>query len=284
MKILSIQSAVAYGHAGNSAAVFPLQRLGHEVWPVNTVLFSNHTGHPTFRGPVIDAKDVHEVVLGIEELGILGEADAVLSGYQGSAAVTDVILDAVERVKKHNPRAVYIADPVMGNAGEGFYVDSDIPPLMANKVVPAAEVLTPNHFELGVLTDTDVSTLEGTLTAVEQLRAEGPDTVLVTSVLTDKTTPGTLELLVADSSGAHLISTPRLKRKVHGSGDVTTALFTAHLLGGAGPVEALEKTAASVFELIDRTLKVNARELLIVESQDAFVNPDTKFKAHPLPH
>ncbi|MDU2597658.1 MAG: pyridoxal kinase, partial [Dermabacter sp.] len=104
MKILTIQSAVAYGLAGNSAAVFPLQRLGHEVWPVNTVLFSNHTGHPTFRGPVIDAKDVHEVVLGIEELGILGEADAVLSGYQGSAAVTDVILDAVERVKKHNPR------------------------------------------------------------------------------------------------------------------------------------------------------------------------------------
>ena len=227
MKILTIQSAVAYGHAGNSAAVFPLQRLGHEVWPVNTVLFSNHTGHPTFRGPVIDAKDVHEVVLGIEELGILGEADAILSGYQGSAAVTDVILDAVERVKAHNPNAVYIADPVMGNAGEGFYVDADIPPLMANKVVPAAGVLTPNHFELGVLTGTDVSTLEGTLTAVEQLRAEGPETILVTSVLTDKTTPGTLELLVADSSGAHLISTPRLKRKVHGSGDVTTAMHVS---------------------------------------------------------
>ncbi|MCT1716631.1 pyridoxal kinase PdxY [Dermabacter hominis] len=284
MKILTIQSAVAYGHAGNSAAVFPLQRLGHEVWPVNTVLFSNHTGHPTFRGPVIDAKDVHEVVLGIEELGILGEADAILSGYQGSAAVTDVILDAVERVKAHNPNAVYIADPVMGNAGEGFYVDADIPPLMANKVVPAAEVLTPNHFELGVLTGTDVSTLEGTLQAVEQLRAEGAETVLVTSVITKDTADGMLELLVADSSGAYLLATPRLERKVHGSGDVTTALFTAHLLGGASPVEALEKTAASVFELIDRTIEAKARELLIVECQEAFVNPDTKFKAHPLPH
>lgn len=284
MKILTIQSAVAYGHAGNSAAVFPLQRLGHEVWPVNTVLFSNHTGHPTFRGPVIDAKDVHEVVLGIEELGILGEADAILSGYQGSAAVTDVILDAVERVKAHNPNAVYIADPVMGNAGEGFYVDADIPPLMANKVVPAAEVLTPNHFELGVLTGTDVSTLEGTLQAVEQLRAEGAETVLVTSVITKDTADGMLELLVADSSGAYLLATPRLERKVHGSGDVTTALFTAHLLGGASPVEALEKTAASVFELIDRTIEAKARELLIVECQEAFVNPDTRFKAHPLPH
>lgn len=284
MKILTIQSAVAYGHAGNSAAAFPLQRLGHEVWPVNTVLFSNHTGHPKFRGPVIDAKDVHEVVLGIEELGILGEADAILSGYQGSAAVTDVILDAVERVKAHNPNAVYIADPVMGNAGEGFYVDADIPPLMANKVVPAAEVLTPNHFELGVLTGTDVSTLEGTLQAVEQLRAEGAETVLVTSVITKDTADGMLELLVADSSGAYLLATPRLERKVHGSGDVTTALFTAHLLGGASPVEALEKTAASVFELIDRTIEAKARELLIVECQEAFVNPDTKFKAHPLPH
>lgn len=284
MKILTIQSAVSYGHAGNSAAVFPLQRLGHEVWPVNTVLFSNHTGHPTFRGPVIDAKDVHEVVLGIEELGILGETDAILSGYQGSAAVTDVILDAVERVKAHNPNAVYIADPVMGNAGEGFYVDADIPPLMANKVVPAAQVLTPNHFELGVLTGTDVSTLEGTLKAVEQLRAEGAETVLVTSVITKDTADGMLELLVADSSGAYLLATPRLERKVHGSGDVTTALFAAHLLGGAGPVEALEKTAASVFELIDRTIEAKARELLIVECQEAFVNPDTKFKAHPLPH
>lgn len=284
MKILTIQSAVAYGHAGNSAAVFPLQRLGHEVWPVNTVLFSNHTGHPTFRGPVIDAKDVHDVVLGLEELGVLGEADAILSGYQGSAAVTDVILDAVGRVKAHNPNAVYIADPVMGNAGEGFYVDADIPPLMANKVVPAAQVLTPNHFELGVLTGTDVSTLEGTLEAVEQLRTEGAETVLVTSVITKNTADGMLELLVADSSGAYLLATPRLERKVHGSGDVTTALFAAHLLGGAGPVEALEKTAASVFELIDHTIETKARELLIVECQEAFVNPDTKFKAHPLPH
>ena len=109
MKILSIQSSVAYGHVGNSAAVFPLQRLGHEVWPVNTVHFSNHTGYGAWRGPLLAAEDVREVIAGIEDRGVLGEADAVLSGYQGDPAVGAVILDAVAKVKELNPDAVYSA-------------------------------------------------------------------------------------------------------------------------------------------------------------------------------
>ncbi|HET8602814.1 MAG TPA: pyridoxal kinase, partial [Marmoricola sp.] len=120
--ILSIQSAVAYGHVGNSAAVFPLQRLGHEVWPVHTVNFSNHTGYGAWRGPLIAPEDVREVVAGVEDRGALAEVDLVLSGYQGSEGIAEVILDAVARVKQASPGALYACDPVMGNARSGCFV------------------------------------------------------------------------------------------------------------------------------------------------------------------
>jgi pyridoxine kinase len=152
VQILSIASAVSYGHVGNSAAVFPLQRLGHEVLPVHTVLFSNHTGYGAWRGPVIPGTDVHEVILGIEERGALGGVDLVLSGYQGSPEIAEVVLDAVARVKQANPDAVYACDPVMGNAHSGCFVDPAIPPLLRDRVVPAADLITPNQFELGFLT------------------------------------------------------------------------------------------------------------------------------------
>ena len=151
MKILSIQSSVAYGHVGNSAAVFPLQRLGHEVWPVLTVHFSNHTGYGAWRGPLLAPTDVADVINGIEDRGVLGEADAVLSGYQGDPAVGAVILDAVARVKELNPDAVYCCDPVMGDVGRGMFVRPGIPEFMRDTVVPQADILTPNHFELDFL-------------------------------------------------------------------------------------------------------------------------------------
>ncbi len=111
MKILSIQSAVAYGHVGNSAAVFPLQRIGVEVLPVYTVNFSNHTGYGAWRGPLISPADVRDVITGIEERGVFGEIDVVLSGYQGSEGIGDVILDAVARVKAANPERCTRATP-----------------------------------------------------------------------------------------------------------------------------------------------------------------------------
>src|SRR5687767_2033767 len=120
--ILSIQSSVAYGHVGNSAATFPLMRMGVEIWPVLTVHFSNHTGYPSWRGPLLAAADVAEVVRGISERGVLGQVSAVLSGYQGDPAVGQVILDTVAAVRRLNPAAIYCCDPVMGDVGVGFYV------------------------------------------------------------------------------------------------------------------------------------------------------------------
>ncbi|MBV8414912.1 MAG: pyridoxal kinase, partial [Verrucomicrobia bacterium] len=122
LTILSIQSSVAYGHVGNSAAVFPLQRIGVEVWPVNTVHFSNHTGYQSWRGMVLPVEGVAEVILGIEERGVLPECNGVLSGYMGDVSLGEVILDAFRRVKRANPDALYCCDPVMGDVGRGFFV------------------------------------------------------------------------------------------------------------------------------------------------------------------
>src|SRR6478735_1311327 len=163
VKILSIQSSVAYGHVGNSAAVFPLQRLGHEVWPVLTVHFSNHTGYGEWRGPLLAAEDVREVIAGIGDRGVLGEADAVLSGYQGDPAVGGIILDTVARVKELNPEAVYCCDPVMGDVGRGMFVRPGIPELMRDTVLPQADIVTPNHFELDFLAGRQTSTLADVL-------------------------------------------------------------------------------------------------------------------------
>ncbi|GAA1569308.1 pyridoxal kinase [Kribbella karoonensis] len=278
VKILSIQSAVAFGHVGNSAAVFPLQRIGVEVLPVYTVNFSNHTGYGAWRGPMISPDDVREVLRGIEDRGVLPQIDVVLSGYQGGEGIADVILEAVERVKAANPAAVYSCDPVMGNAKSGCFVAPAIPVLLRDRVVPAADIITPNQFELGFLTNTEPDTLESTLASVELARATGPRTVLVTSVERPDREDGTIEMLAVDDSGAWLVQTPYIPMKANGSGDVTAALFTAHYRRTGDLADALARTTSSVFDLLTRTHESGERELQLVESQDAYANPQLQFK------
>lgn len=276
--ILSIQSSVAFGHVGNSAAVFPLQRLGVEVWPVYTVHFSNHTGYGAWRGPLLAAEDVREVIAGVEERGAMPEIDAVLSGYQGGTQIGDVILDAVTRVKAANPAAIYACDPVMGNAKSGCFVHPDIPVLLRERVVPEADLITPNQFELGFLTGTEPDDLESTLAAVEKAREMGPSTVLVTSVLQPDRPADTIEMLAVDDDGAWIVRTPHLPLKANGSGDVTAALFTAHLLDTGDAGIALGRTVSSVFDLLQTTLDSGRRELQLIQSQEAIANPRMQFE------
>lgn len=277
MKILSIQSAVAYGHVGNSAAVFPLQRIGVDVLPVYTVNFSNHTGYGAWRGPLIAPGDVSDVITGIEERGVFPRIDAVLSGYQGGEGIGDVIIDAVARVKAANPAAVYACDPVMGNAKSGCFVAPAIPVLLREKVVPVADIITPNQFELGFLTGTEPDTIDTTLAAVDLAHAMGPRTVLVTSVERPDREEGTIEMLVADDAGAWIVQTPLLPMKANGSGDVTAALFTAHYLETKDAALALARTASSVFDLLETTYRSGERELQLVESQEAYAHPRMQF-------
>jgi len=200
--ILSIQSSVAYGHVGNSAVTFPLMRMGVRVWPVITVHFSNHTGYGTWRGPLLRAPDLREVVRGIDELGVLGEVDAVLSGYQGGEDIGAMILDSVALVKLRNPAAIYCCDPVLGDADRGCYVRPGIPELMRQRVVPAAEIVTPNQFELESLAGLPVSTVAEVLNAVDAVRRLGPEVVLVTSVVRQDGPPTDIDMVAVSADGA----------------------------------------------------------------------------------
>ncbi len=275
--ILSIQSSVAYGHVGNSAATFPLMRIGVEVWPVITVHFSNHTGYGAWRGPLLSAQDVADVVRGIDERGVLGRVDAVLSGYQGAEEMGAEVLRTVELVRQRNPRAVYCCDPVIGDVGRGVYVRSGIPEFMRDQVVPRAQIVTPNHFELDLLTGRETNTVAEVLEAADALRATGPDVVLVTSTVLAGGNPDEILMLVDTADGAWQVTTPRLERSFTGSGDLTAALFLAHYLEGDDAGVAMGRTADVVYSLLLATTEAGSDELLLVQAQDQLVNPSHHF-------
>ena len=279
MNILSIQSSVAYGHVGNSAAVFPLQRMGFEVWPVNTVHFSNHTGYGEWRGTVLPAEDVAGVVRGIEELGALVGCDAVLSGYMGDASLGEVIVGAVGRVKEHNPKAVYCCDPVMGDAGRGFFVRPGIPEFIKEVAVRAADVITPNQFELEFLTGVEVGDLDDALGAADEAKRLGPETVLTTSLRRTDAPVDTIEMLAVSGEGAWLVGTPLLALEINGAGDATAALFLAHLLRGETVAQALSMTASAVHAVLEETHRRGSREMTLVPAQQSIVDPPRRFEA-----
>jgi pyridoxine kinase len=281
VRILSIQSSVAYGHVGNSAAVFPLQRLGHEVWPVLTVHFSNHTGYGDWRGPLLAPADVREVIAGLGDRGVLGTADAVLSGYQGDPAMGAVILDSVAQVKELNPDAVYCCDPVIGDVGRGVFVRPGIPEFLRDEAVPRADIVTPNHFELDFLTGRATTTPQEVLAAADELRDRGPRHVLVTSVRY----PGaddTLDVVAVSDEGAWVVTTPLLPISPNGGGDLTAALYLAHLLDTGSAATALELTTSAVFAVLEATLAADTRELQLIAAQDAIADPPARFVARRL--
>lgn len=279
--ILSIQSSVAYGHVGNSAATFPLMRMGVEVWPVLTVHFSNHTGYGQWRGPLLAASDIAEVVTGIDERGVLGRCDAVLSGYQGAEDVGLAILAAVALVKARNPDAVYCCDPVMGDVGRGFFVRPGIPELMRDTVVPAAQIVTPNQFELEFLTGSSTASLPEVLAAADALRARGPETVLITSVVHDEASPDTIDMVAVTEAGAWTVTTPLLPQVFTGAGDITAAIFLANLLRTDVPT-ALGRTAAVVYGVLRATIDSGESELQLVAAQDEIASPTAEFEVRQL--
>jgi pyridoxine kinase len=282
LNILSIQSSVAYGHVGNSAAVFPLQRMGFEVWPVNTVHFSNHTGYGQWRGSVLPAEDVADIIRGIEDRGVLPDCDAVLSGYMGDASLGEVVVGAVGRIKTLNAKAIYCCDPVMGDAGRGFFVRPGLPELIKEVAVPAADVITPNQFELEFLTGMEVGDLDGALVAADEARRLGPETVLTTSLRRRDAAVDTIEMLAVSGEGAWLVQTPMLVLEVNGAGDATAALFLAHLLRGAALAEALSMTASAVYAVLEETRRTGSREMRLVSAQQSIVEPSRRFEARQI--
>jgi pyridoxine kinase len=281
MNLLSINSHVAYGHVGNAAAVFALQRLGCEVWPVHTVLFSNHPGHGSFRGEMVEASAVGELVRGIEERGGLASCDGVLSGYVGAPETGEAILDAAVKVKAANPAARYCCDPVIGDQGRGVYVRAGIPEFFRERALPAADVITPNQFELEHLSGTAAPTLAAALSAVEALARRGPRAILVTSVMTEETPRNSIDLIAWEPAGRFRLRTPRLPVAVHGAGDAIAALFFLHWLGTGSAAEALSRAASSIFGVLQRTAEAGANEMLLIDAQEELVKPSRIFRAQP---
>lgn len=282
MNLLSIQSHVAYGHVGNSAAVFPLQRVGVEVWPIHTVQFSNHTGYGEWTGRVFDGALIREVAKGIEQRGVLGECDGVLSGYIGSADIGAAVLDVVAMVKAANPAARYCCDPVIGDVGRDVFVRPGVPEFFRDKAVPAADIVTPNQFELDHLTGGESKTLAQAFAAIDALHAMGPAAVMVTSVHTEQTPADCLDLLASDPKGRFRVRTPKLPLQLNGAGDAIAALFLAHYLRAGSAGAALSKAASAVYGLLAKTMEAGSREILLVAAQDQLVEPTQMFEAEAL--
>lgn len=278
LNVLSIQSHVAYGHVGNSSAVFPLQRLGHEVWPVHTVQFSNHTGYGAWTGRVFDGQAVEEVVSGIAERGVLERCDAVLSGYLGSADIGHAVVQTVARVRAANPAAVYCCDPVIGDVGRGVFVCPGILELLRDVGHRDGDVVTPNHFELDLLAGTTTRSLEAVRDAVAAVQAMGPRVVLTTSLDVEDTPADAVDLLASDGGRHWRVRTPRLGLSVNGAGDAIAALFLAHWVSTGSAAEALGRAAASVHGLLRRTADAGSREILLVAAQEEFVAPSRSFE------
>ena len=313
MAVLSIQSHVVYGYAGNTAAVFPLQRMGREVWAINTVEFSNHTGYGSWRGKVLGADLAADLVSGLEERGVLGRCEAILTGYLGDASMGQAITRTVKRVRslqqsspdKSGTSAIYCCDPVMGDTGRGFYVKPDIPGIFKNELLPLADIVCPNQFELEALTGIDTSTMENAVKAINILHEKGPSIVLVTSFLE---TEGEIGMLASGreplpfspscrtgkAAGAngkntlYKITTPKLPLgdNIAGTGDLTTSIFLSLYLETGNLKKTLELCAASVYGILKISYNkcINERnnipmELKIIDAQSELSSPSHNFEA-----
>ncbi len=282
MNVLSIQSWVAYGHVGNASAVFPLQRMGVEVWAVNTVQFSNHTGYGQWRGQVYTGDSIRELIGGIDERGVLPSCDGVLSGYMGDAGIGEAILDAVGRVRAANSKAIYCCDPVIGDVGRGVFVRPGIPEFMRDRAVPAANVVTPNLFELQYLSGREVNNRSDLADAINAVHALGPKIVMVTSVQTDETPGDSADVVLSDGANLLRIRTPLLPININGAGDAIAALFLGKLLQDGSPEAALVHAVSATYGLLKQTADVGSREILTVAAQDEFVRPTKLFTVEHL--
>ncbi|WP_104989597.1 pyridoxal kinase PdxY [Deinococcus sp. NW-56] len=283
--ILSIQSWVSYGHVGNAAAVFPLQRLGFEVWAIHTVQFSNHTGYGAWTGTVFPPEHVAQIIDGIEARGALPSCGAVLSGYMGSEGTVDAVVGAVRRVRAANPEALYCCDPVMGDVGRGVFVRPELPDLIRERAVPEADLVTPNQFELELLTGRTVKTLADALEAAralrERLREGGPRIVVVTSLVRDDAPADVIETLAVTGEGAWLCRTPLLPLDPprNGTGDAISALFFGHYLQTGDAGEALSLSMSALYALLELTHQAGTREIQLVAAQDEYARPSRVFPA-----
>ena len=278
--ILSIQSHVAWGYVGNSAAVFALQRMGFEVLQVHTVLFSNHTGYGQFRGQILSAEHIRDILTGLRERGMLQKVAAVLSGYLGNADTGAAILDAVNDIRHSNPQLRYLCDPVMGDVGRGLFVNPAIPDFLRDQAIPFANTITPNQFEFELLTGTKLTSITEAVAVARQLRGRGPESIVITSLATPDIPDNELGTLAVNGQGAWLVRTPKidLHPLPNGMGDVFAATLLGHLVGHKTLPQALELATATLYSLVKATT-AGSRDLPLIAEQAQLIEPATRFVA-----
>lgn len=281
MAILSVQSHVAYGNVGNRAAVFPLELLGFDVWPINTVQFSNHTGYGSWKGEVFSPAHIREVWAGIRDLGVTGQCEAILSGYIGDAGIGTAIMDALADVRALAPKALYCCDPVMGDADRGLYVRDGVVDFFRWEALPRADIVTPNHFEAELLSGGSIGCIDEAVVAAGRIHALGPRIVLITSFKPRDLPAGSVEMFLSVNGRVWTIRTEELGMSPmpNGGGDLTAALFLGHFLKHGNAAEALEEMTNSVFSVFEATRRAGSRELRIVASREAITSPGRRFAA-----
>jgi pyridoxine kinase len=281
MTVISIQSQVAFGHVGSSAAVFPMQMHGIDVVAVPTTLLSNRPGYPSIRGRVLDAELVADLLRGVEERGAVETCDMILSGYLGTGEISAVVADFVARAKTRNPKLTYCCDPVLGDRDRGLFVAADIPPLVRDRLCPLANIITPNHFEFEWLCGAKATTSAQVIGAAQALMASGPSTIVVTSAELKDTLDGEIETVAIERSSegikAWRAGTPKLPISPSGTGDLFAALFVAARVRGSDTPDALGHAVSAIFAVLERTAARGTEEMRIVESAELLVRPARRF-------
>jgi len=261
--VISIQSQVVYGHVGNSAAVFPMQAKGLEVAAVPTALLSNHPRYPTVHGQMLDPELIAGLLQGIEERGVLDTARIIVTGYLSSADNTAVVAAFVERAQQRHPQLVYVCDPVMGDDDLGVFVKPALRDAFRERLVPMATIVTPNQFELELLTGRKARTLAGLDEAMTALGG-GAISAAVTGCVLDDTAPGSVETITWSPQGTGRTTRPRLPIRPCGTGDLFTGLMTSRLWAGESLAEAGAGATEEIFAILQRTQAVGAGETCIV--------------------
>lgn len=259
--ILSISSHVAFGHVGNAAAVFALERFGREVWAVPTVVLPFHPGHGPGTRIVPPPKDFAALLDDLARLKDIGSVCGILSGYLGGPDQADAIAATVDAVKRVNPDAVYCLDPVIGDHG-ALYVPEAVAQAIRDHLVPRADMITPNRFELAWLSGRETTSAADCVAAAEML---GVRETYVTSAPAMRR--GNAAVLEVSDGAALLGEAPAVPDPPHGLGDLTAALLLHHRLAGLDPADRLRKTLASIHDLALQTARRGRDEMPLAAEQ-----------------
>lgn len=279
--VLSIQSEVAYGHVGNSAALLPLQRLGFDVWPVNTVQLGHHPGYGRFRGYNVEPERVATILDAVLDQAPIACCAGMIVGYLGDGSLADPGLRALDAVRARRPDLVFLLDPVIGDEETGVFVKPGVAEAIAGRLLPKAGIVTPNRFELAYLSGMDVDRLEDAAAAAQRLLGRGPSLVVATG-LPDPSAPDRLAMLAATKDEGWLIRTPRFEKKFSGTGDAFSALMLGHYLLAADLKSAFEHSASAIFSLAEMTAQRGDDELSLIAAQDVLAASTRRFSAEPL--